>query len=276
MRERFARLATRPDHEVDLAEAALLIAAEEYPRLDVQAYLGRIDAMAAAVHRRVEARDEPERIVEGINQHLFAEEAFAGNTRDYYDPRNSYLNDVLDRKLGIPITLAVIYIEVGRRLGLPLDGVSFPGHFLVKYRAAHGEVVLDPFNGGVPLTPADVLRRLERIYGASRPPARRLAQLLSAAPRKDVLLRMLRNLKQIHLRREDFRRALSAADRIVLLAPQLAAEVRDRGAIHHRLECFQAALQDYERYLSLVPEAPDADPVSRLVARLRRLVARLN
>ena len=272
-RERFTQLVSGPEEELDLAEAALLIAQEEHPELDVAAYLRRLDGLAAAVRARLPEAPEPTDIIHSLNIQLFGEEGLVGNESEYYDPRNSFLNEVLDRKRGIPITLSVIYLEVGRRLGLPLAGVGFPGHFLVKYSGADGELVLDPFAGGVTLSREELAQKLRRMYGDANPFLAQIPQLLAPASKKEILLRMLHNLKGIYLQQNDFTRALAAIDRILLVTPDLAMEVRDRGAVHQRLGHFQAALQDFRRYLQMVPNAEDAETVRTLISRM---MARLN
>jgi regulator of sirC expression with transglutaminase-like and TPR domain len=272
-RERFAQLASKPEEELDLAEAALLIAQEEHPELDVAVYLRRLDELAAAVRARLPEAPAPADVIQRLNTHLFAEEGLSGNESEYYDPRNSFLNEVLDRKRGIPITLSVVYLEIGRRLGLPLVGVGFPGHFLVKYTGADGDIVLDPFSGGATLTYPELAQRLRKMYGDANPFLAQLPQLLAPAGKKEILVRMLRNLKGIYLQQGDFSRALAAIERILLVAPDLATEVRDRGAVHQRLGQLQAAAQDFRRYLQMAPDAEDADAVRALVSRT---VAQLN
>ncbi len=267
-RERFTQLVSGPEEELDLAEAALLIAQEEHPELDVAAYLRRLDGLAAAVRARLPEAPEPTDIIHSLNIQLFGEEGLAGNESEYYDPRNSFLNEVLDPKRGIPITLSVIYLEVGRRLGLPLAGVGFPRHFLVKYSGADGELVLDPFAGGVILSREELAQKLRRMYGDANPFLAQIPQLLAPASKKEILLRMLHNLKGIYLQQNDFTRALAAIDRILLVTPDLAMEVRDRGAVHQRLGHFQAALQDFRRYLQMVPNAEDAETVRTLISRM--------
>jgi len=272
-RERFAQLVSGSEEELDLAEAALLIAQEEHPDLDVAAYLRRLDELAASVRARLPQAPEPADIVHNLNVRLFREEGLTGNESEYYDPRNSFLNEVLDRKRGIPITLSLVYLEVGRRLGLPLVGVGFPGHFLVKYRGADGDVVLDPFAGGATLTRDELEQKLRGMYGDANPFLAQISQLLVPASKKEILVRMLRNLKGIYLQQNDFTRALAAIDRILLVAPDLALEVRDRGAVHQRLGHLQAALQDFHRYLQMVPDAEDAEAVRTVISRM---MARLN
>jgi regulator of sirC expression with transglutaminase-like and TPR domain len=272
-RERFAQLVSGSEEELDLAEAALLIAQEEHPEIDVAAYLRQLDALAAAVRARLPESPSPTDIIQGLNLQLFREEGLSGNESEYYDPRNSFLNEVLDRKRGIPITLSVVYLEVGRRLGLPLVGVGFPGHFLVKYPRAEGDLVLDPFAGGISLSRAELQQRLRSMYGESNPFLAQIPQLLAAVSKKDILVRMLRNLKGIYLQQNDFTRALAVLDRIVLLAPDVAMEVRDRGAVHQRLGHLQAAVQDFRRYVQMAPNAEDSEAIRAFIARM---VAQLN
>jgi len=267
-RERFAQLVTGPEEELDLAEAALLIAQEEQPGLDVAAYLRRLDGLAAAVRARLPESPAPVDVIQGLNAQLFREEGLAGNESEYYDPRNSFLNEVLDRKRGIPITLSVIYLEVGRRLGLSLVGVGFPGHFLVKYTGPGGDLVLDPFLGGATLTHEQLAQKLQTMYGDPNPFLAQIPELLAPTGKKEILVRMLRNLKGVYLQQNDFARALGAIDRILLVAPDLAVEVRDRGTVHQRLGHLQAAAQDFRRYLQLAPNAEDAGAVRTLISRM--------
>lgn len=275
--ERFQTLVRRPEQDLDLAEAALLLAAaDEYPDLDVPAYLARLDALARGARERLSEGADLEETIVALNRFLFIEQGFAGNTRDYYDPRNSFLNEVLDRRLGIPITLSILYMEVGRRLGLAFEGVSFPGHFLVKFSTREGDVVLDPFYGGVPLSEEDLMDRLEEVYGEAAAARAALPQLLHTAGKREILVRMLRNLKGIYLRTENYAKALAVANRILLIEPQLPEELRDRGRLHERLECFRAAADDYARYLALEPHAGDAREISTRLTELKQFVARLN
>lgn len=272
-RERFAQLVSGPEEELDLAEAALLIAQEEHPEIDVAAYLRQLDALAAAVRARLPESPAPTEIIQELNAQLFREEGLSGNESEYYDPRNSFLNEVLDRRRGIPITLSVVYLEVGRRLGLSLVGVGFPGHFLVKYASADGDLVLDPFSGGISLSHEELEQRLRRMYGEGNPFLSQIPQLLTATSKKEILVRMLRNLKGIYLQQSDFARALAVLDRILLVAPDLAMEIRDRGAVHQRLGHLQAAVQDFRRYVQMAPNAEDSEAIRTLSARM---VAQLN
>ena len=272
---RFQEIIKRPDEAVDLAEAALLIAKSAYPDLDVGRYLARIEELARDLRARVPEDSTEAELISALNRFLFEEQGFGPNVDDYYDPRNSYLNEVLDRRVGIPITLSILYIEVGRRVGLPLQGVSFPGHFLVKCKLAEGMVILDPYCGGISLSLQDLQHRLREARGGEVSRAI-VAGMLVSASKKDILVRMLRNLKAIYLEQKDYARALSIIDWIVVLLPAEAGEVRDRGFAYLKLECFRAALEDLERYLQMAPAADDLDEIRGHVVGLRRSTARLN
>ncbi|HVO25191.1 MAG TPA: SirB1 family protein [Candidatus Margulisiibacteriota bacterium] len=269
-RKRFAELASGPDHRIDLAEAALLIAQEEYPWLDVAAYLRRLDELAAAAGSELRQGLAPAERIARLNHFLFVECGFTGNSDDYYDARNSFLNDVLDRRTGIPISLSLVYSEVAQRLDLPVYGVSFPGHFLVKY-VGDEEIIIDPFFGTV-ISTDECAQRLRGIYGDE---ARFDRRLLRPATAREILVRMLSNLKQVYIQQSDFERALACVDRILLLAPDTPRELRDRGIIYQRLECFAAALQNFERYLRLAPDDATAQVIRDLLPELQRQAAQL-
>lgn len=266
----FAQIAELPEAEIDLAAAALLIAQGEYPQLRIDSYLRLLDEYAALVRARLPEDATPELTLGRLNQFLFEQLGFAGNATDFYDPRNSFLNEVIDRKLGIPISISIVYLEVGQRLGLPLTGVSFPGHFLVKMPIEAGTLVLDPFNAGITLDLDDLQRRLQTTYGADADAAKApLNTLLATATKKDILLRMLRNLKGVYVHKNDFAKALAVMNKIIALAPDVADELRDRGVVHQALDCFRPALHDYETYLSLRPWAPDASAINERIEQLR-------
>jgi regulator of sirC expression with transglutaminase-like and TPR domain len=273
---RWREIAALPDEHINLAEAALLIATEEYPGLNVEAYLGRIDEMAAVLQRRLRQDISTTDTIIALNHYLFRELGFAGNMEEYYDPRNSFLNDVIDRRLGIPITLSILYLEIGRRIGLPLYGVSFPAHFLVKCTVRDGAIVLDPYAKGASLGLDELRARLKNWHGGIEPDPGLIRNLLVAAGNREILARMLRNLKGIYLRRGDLARALAAANRSIMLRPDEADEYRERAAIYLELECFRAALSDFRRYLTLKPDAPDADGIAIRIGELQRIASRLN
>jgi len=274
--ERWQQIAMAPDDQVNLAEAALVIAAGEYQDLDIGAYLDRIDDMAARLRCRLRRDITPTETLIALNHYLFEELGFTGNGAEYYDPRNSFLNEVIDRKLGIPITLSLVYMEIGRRVGLALHGVSFPGHFLVKCVVRDGALVLDPYAKGASLGVEDLQRRVGQLRNGMEPAPEVVESMIAAASNKEILARMLRNLKGIFLHQNDMMKALSAADRIIAISPDAAAEYRDRGRIYLNLECCRAALADFSCYLRLDPGAEDASVIRRQVAELQQLASRLN
>lgn len=275
--EEWRRIARMRDEDISLAEGALWIAAVEYPGLVIEDYLAQLNDMAARLRARLRADIATAEKLLILNRYLFDELGFSGNTGDYYDPRNSFLNEVLERRLGIPITLGLVYIEIGRRVGLGLHGVSFPGHFLVKCALRDGMVVLDPYSGGVSLGVDELQQRLRAAGSPGDVEDNVLAHLLGAAPNREVLARMLRNLKGVYTLRSDWLRALSASERLIALMPDDAGEeYRDRGGIYLKLECVRAAMGDLNTYLRQRPGASDAEQVRRQIAELAPKVARLN
>jgi regulator of sirC expression with transglutaminase-like and TPR domain len=270
-RERFAALAGSPDEAIDLGLGALLIAAEAYGSIDVDHYLLRLDQIAARARRRLGDFERAEDRALRLLDFLFREMGFVGNHEDYYDRRNSFLNDVLDRRTGIPITLAVVHLEVARRLGLPLEGVGFPGHFLVRF-AGEKPMVLDPFFGEV-LDRTACERRLQSVFGSE---ARLEARYFKPAGNKDILVRVLSNLKHVYLRAKEFDAALGCSDRILLLAPDSALEIRDRGLLYEQLECYRAAQSDLERFIEIAPDDETVGVVRERLIVIQREVARLH
>ena len=279
--DRLAELLAREEGAIDLARACLLIAQDAYPGLDVEGYLGEIERLAARLRGRLpEAHDAEARIV-ALNEFLFADLGYSGNADNYYDPRNSYLNEVLDRRTGIPLTLSVLYMEIGRRIGLPLEGVSFPGHFLVRLPLRGSLLVLDPFSGGEPQSEADLRARLRRVIpeGATGPvPLEELPveQFLEPAGKRQILARLLRNLKGIYREADKPERLLEVLNRMRVVAPEAHGELRERGLLYQRLECYRAALKDLADYAALEPDAPDAEEVRARVLELNAICARLN
>jgi regulator of sirC expression with transglutaminase-like and TPR domain len=261
-----ARFAAAIEREpVPLDEAALALAQEEYPSLDVEEYLVRLDALGERV-RRLAPVSKAASTLGALRRVLHEEEGFRGNEQDYYDPRNSFLNEVLDRKLGIPISLSILWIEVARRAGLPLQGVGFPGHFLAKYASAGGpEVFVDAFHGGEMLSAEECVARYRARTGGRELDARYLA---GVGPRQ-ILARMLQNLKRIYIERRDDVRAYAVLDRILLLTPTQIEAIRDRGLVAARLGGGAAAAHDLEAYLARMPSAPDAADVRKVLSALR-------
>jgi len=269
----FARALARPEAELDLGRAALLIARAEYPHLDVEHYLRRLDALAESIRGEVAMEAAPRRRVGVLSRFLFLSEGFRGNAEHYFDPRNSFLNEVLDRKLGIPITLSTVYLEVARRLYLPITGVGFPGHFLVKYVLSDGEILIDPFHRGAILTQADCHRRLKEMTDGS---VTLQPEHLRSVTKRQILARLLTNLKQIYLRARNFPKALRTLDLLLLANPDEAAEVRDRGLLLSQAGRLGDALRDMEQYLTMAPKAEDADTIREHLAGVRRRMAAMN
>jgi regulator of sirC expression with transglutaminase-like and TPR domain len=271
-RAEFSRVVARPDAEVDVARAALLVACEEYPQLDVEAWLGRLDEMGAAFRARRGGAGF-ERAVHVLNRYLFEEEGFRGNDEEYYDPRNSFLNDVLERRTGIPITLSLVYIEVARRGGLRVDGVGLPGHFIVRAEEEGGQILVDPYYRGRILTSQDCQKRLDAIFGGK---LRLEPQMLAPASGRQILARILNNLKAIYVKAEDHARALFAVELLLRLNPDSAEDLRDRGLLHSALGCYSLAARDLEAYLSAVPGAPEADDLLNKIVEMRQRAERLH
>ena len=263
IREEFERLISRPDDDIQLAKAALTIARMEYPELDINRYVHRIDEMADAIRHRLPSDANAAQVLKQLNQMMFIEQGYEGNSDHYYDPRNSFLNDVLDRKLGIPISLSILYMELGHKLGIPLTGVSFPGHFLVKLDIDDGAIVLDPYFGGITLSEDDIEERLQEYYG-ERIERRHYHGVLATSTNKSILMRMLRNLRNIYMQDQLWEKALHIADIMVKHDDDREDALMARAVIFDKLECFQSALKDYKRYLVL-----DADEKQQKAIRQR-------
>lgn len=250
---------------IDLAAGALLVAAAEFPDLVVAEELEKLEALAAGARGLLGGETDPLFCTNTLSGYLFDEIGLRGNRDDYYDPDNSYLNRVLERRLGIPITLAVAYIEVGRRLGVPLQGIGMPGHFLVRHQAV-ADLFIDPFHGGILLSPAECHQRLQEVTGYAGPWQ---ADFLAPAGERDVLARMLRNLKGVWLQRRDHQRALHALDYLVTLLPDAGIERRDRGLVHFHLDHREAALADLLAYVDRDPDGRRDAIVAEVIADLR-------
>lgn len=264
--QRMHEVVNGPDGGLDLAEAALLIAADEYPALDAEAYLARLRAMAERIRSRLPAAPAPGDAIFALNEFLFQEEGYAGAEKDYHDPQNSYLNRVMDRRRGIPLTLAIVYVSVGRGLGLPLELLPFPGHCLV--RLGEGGAILDPFAGGVQLFEEDLEALLLDVYGEDVPSSV-TREMLAPARKVDVVMRMLRNLRNAYLRQERLDKALWITHHIVQVAPERAREWRERARLYEKLDYGPGAAADYRRYLQLAPEASDGEEIRIRLQTLR-------
>jgi regulator of sirC expression with transglutaminase-like and TPR domain len=258
------------DEGFALLEAAVAVAQDEYPRLDPQGVLSQVDALAERLKRRVPADAVVLQKLRFLNRYFFQDLGFAGNVNNYYDPRNSYLHEVLALRRGIPITLALIYTELATQIGLSARGVSFPGHFLVKLRAGKGEVIIDPVSGQS-LSRAELEERLvpyRRTHGLTGDFEVPLGLFLQAATPRDIIARLLRNLKEIHRSAQDWPRLLAVCERLVVLLPQAWEERRDRGLVRAELGHAEAAAQDLQAYLKHLPQADDAAALRRRLGGL--------
>ncbi len=280
VRDEFATVVAAGD-ECELGRAALAIARIAYPELEMSHYLGELDALAAAVRPRLASVRRHEHPVTAVTQYLFEERGFHGNSDDYYDPRNSYLNEVLERRTGIPISLSVVLIEICARLGLAVEGVGFPGHFLVRVAGSSGPVLLDPFHGGRVIGHDEIIERLRTFYAAGGGPAgtnvvRELPQVLQATAPIGILARILANLLRIYLERNDHEHALATVDLALVLNPESAEHTRVRGLLYEQLDCVSAAGADLRRYLELAPRGSHTEEVREHLARLHRVAVTLH
>lgn len=272
-RKTFEQLVTLPDSAIPLAEAALLMACEEYPQLEVSPYLDQLDHMADMAQESFSAGDSPIQTVKKINSLLFETLGFRGNTDDYYDPRNSFFNDVMDRRIGIPITLSTVYLEVSRRLKFPIVGVGMPGHFIVKFADRDDEFFLDPFNRGEILTREDCQRKLHEMYGDS---IEFHDRLLGRVTNRQIIARMLNNLKLIYLKAQAFDKGLAIVDMMLMANPDDCEQFRDRGLLRLQLRQFEPARKDLTQYLNNCPAARDREEIENHLKELKRIQAMMN
>jgi regulator of sirC expression with transglutaminase-like and TPR domain len=260
------------DEHFPLLEAAVSLAQDEYPDLDVQQVLGDVDQLLARIKRRLPADASALQKLRLLNQFFFHDLSFGGNVNDYYDPDNSYLNAVLRTRRGIPITLAVLWLELASGLGLNARGVAFPGHFMVKVNLPKGQVVIDPFSGQS-LSREELAERLEPFRQRSvsaddfEVP---IGLYLKSSPPREIITRMLRNLKDIHKTQEDLPRLLAVMDRLIVLQPEGWTEYRDRALVWAALGDEEHAVADLETYLTHAEDALDIDAMAERLAQLRR------
>jgi regulator of sirC expression with transglutaminase-like and TPR domain len=271
-RKTFQQLVTLPDSAIPLAEAALILACEEYPQLEISPYLDMLDNMAEMAAQKLLPADSPVETIRKINTVLFEIFEFRGATDDYYDPRNSFFNDVLDRRIGIPITLSTVYMEVSRRLNFPIVGVGMPGHFIVKYSGLE-EFFLDPFNRGEILTRDDCRNRIQERYGDSVEFSDRM---LGRVTHRQILSRMLNNLKEIYLKAHAFDKGLAIVDMMLMVDPEEIPQFRDRGLLRLQLRQFAGAAHDLEHYVRHSPAADDREEIESHLKELRRIRATMN
>jgi regulator of sirC expression with transglutaminase-like and TPR domain len=269
----FADLMGRDDDEIELDRAALLFAAVEYPALDVDEDIRELDQLADLVRPRVLGLHAPAVVVRAVADLLHGELGFAGNLDAYYDPSNSYLNEVLERRRGIPITLSTLYLEIGRRVGLPFEGVGMPGHFLVRYRHPETPLLVDPFADGKIVDEAECQARIRALYG---PGARVSASMLEPVGSRAIVFRMLNNLKGIYASHGAWPKVVRTIDLMLATQPGASSEYRDRGAAHLRAGDLRRARADFEHYLLNAPEISDAGSVREQLALVDRLESMRN
>jgi regulator of sirC expression with transglutaminase-like and TPR domain len=253
--------------DISLIDAALSLASEEYPSLDIAAYKQRIDDLAAALTQQLVADAEPLDKLRALNRFMFDELKFRGNFLEYQDPRNSYLNEVMDRRTGIPISLSVLYIELGRRIGMPLEGLAFPGHFLVRMPMEGGVLVLDPYHLGRAVGADELKHRLSAHGVGEEIDDQLLFQWLKPAHPRDIVIRMLRNLKAVYAEHADHERALRCADRLVQISDD-PSEVRDRGLLYLSVGAIPAAKRDFEQFLLKEPSENEREPIEQMLREL--------
>jgi regulator of sirC expression with transglutaminase-like and TPR domain len=262
------------DERIDLLRAALTFARIDDPQLDIEHYVRRVDALAKRVAAKIQDPDDPVQMIAALNEVLFQEEVFRGNSVDYYSPRNSFLQHVLDRQLGIPISLALVYMEVARRISFSLYGVGMPGHFLLKHYDVDGHAILiDTFERGSIVTEDDCRRKLDSIYSgqvALQP------EFLLAVTRRQMLTRMLNNLRSVYLSQRDFRRAVQVVDLILVIYPRSPEDVKQRAVLRYNLDDYRGALNDFEEYVKMSPDASDAEEIKQTALSLRRSMAMMN
>jgi regulator of sirC expression with transglutaminase-like and TPR domain len=273
VRADFVQMVRREENAIELARAALLVAAESDPNVDVERSLQTLDAWAGELAGRIQPGWNNLQKLARLRSFVFEELGFRGDRIDYYSPSNSLLHEVLERRRGIPVTLAIVMLEIGWRVGMPLEGVGFPGHFLVRLAGEPKDLLLDPYQRGMSVHEEDCRHMLQESTGG------RMTfdnELVASVGKREMIVRLLRNLKGAWLRRGDDRQALAAVDRLLVLDPGDAPEIRDRGLLLFRLGRWREAIDSLRTYLERVPEATDREQTERHIAALRQLLVQLN
>ena len=273
IRADFERLVHEPESSLDLARAALLVAAEADPNMDIDAQLHTLESWAEELRRRIDPDWNNLQKLARLRAFLFDDLGFRGDRRDYYDPRNSLLHEVMSRRLGIPLTLSILFMELGWRIGMPFEGVGFPGHFLVRLTGEHQDLLLDPYRRGMSVHPEDCRRMLTDLSGGKMELSERH---IASIGKRDMVSRLLMNLKGAYLRSHQDEHALAAVERLLLLHPEDLDELRDRGLLLYRLSRYRPALDVLETYLEGRPDADDRERIATHAAELRELIERLN
>jgi regulator of sirC expression with transglutaminase-like and TPR domain len=265
--ESFSQEINKVDEDIDLAKACLYYAKAEYVDLNISEYLNILALMAEEIESQLRSQQRyPLKVVKLINKYLFEELGYQGNLDDYYNVKNSFLNDVIDRRMGIPITISVIYLEIAKRINFPMVGIGMPGHFLIRPDFEDSAIFIDPFNKGEILFPQDCQEKLSQLY---QEPIKLESRFLAPVSNRQILARMLTNLKFIYLRTQQLSKALGVIDGILMLFPENPNELRDRGLIYYELNSWYQATQDLECYLSVVPNAEDAPMIRLLLEKIR-------
>ena len=273
IRQDFVQMVQRPEQAIELARTALLVAAESDPRVDIEREVGQLDRWAGELGSRLDPSWNNLQKLARLRSFVFEELGFRGDRTDYYSPSNSLLHEVLERRRGIPITLAIIMLELGWRVGIPFEGVGFPGHFLVRLTGEPRDLLLDPYKRGMSVHEEDCRQMLNEATGGALEFEH---ALLASVTKREMIVRLLNNLKSAYLRKGDDELALSAVDRLLVLAPDDLQETRDRGLLLFRLDRWGPALDCLRAYLDGTPAAPDREQMESHVATLRRLIAGLN
>jgi regulator of sirC expression with transglutaminase-like and TPR domain len=263
--QNFQKEVDRKDEDIDLLHAALFLAQTEYPDLNIDTYTQILDRIADSIVRKLPETRYPLKVIKTINDYLFNELGFYGNTEDYYNPKNSYINEVLERRTGIPISLSVVYLEIAKRIDFPMVGIGMPGHFLICPELEDVGFFVDVFYSGEIIFKSDCEDRLSQIY---QQPMKLESRFIEPVTTRQILARMLTNLKYIYINIRELIKALGVADGIVMLYPDNPKEIRDRGLLHYQLEEWQQAIIDLNFYLKMCPEAEDSDKVRSLLQRI--------
>lgn len=258
----------QPDEQIDLAKAALYYAQAEYPELNIQKYLDILDGIALEIKPHLPEELYPLKVIKAINFELFGGLGFQGNNQDYYNPDNSFLHRVIERKEGIPITLSVIYLAIAKRLDFPMIGIGMPGHFLIRPEFKDAGIFVDSFNQGEILFKQDCQEKLNQIYQQQ---VELKPSWLAPVSNKQILVRMLNNLKFIYLHRREVKKALAIMSGILRLFPENAGEIRDRGLLYYQLNRWQEAVIDLEYFLKISPHSEDAPMIKILLEKMDRV-----
>jgi len=270
IRRHFLEMIQRPDAEIDLAHAALLVAAENDPALDVDAEMARLDRWAEELGRRIDPTWNNLQRLARLRTFMYEELGFKGDVRGYYTPANSLLHSVMSRRLGIPLTLSIVFMEIGWRIGVPFEGVGFPGHFLVRLPGEPGDLLLDPYDHGASVHEEDCRRMIELTTGGTVPYD---PSMIRSLGKRDMIARLLFNLKVACLKTGDDKGALSAVERLLLLHTNDPPELRDRGLLLYRLDRYREARSSLEAYLRARPDALDREVIERHLAALQMMLS---